>query len=184
MMMYPSMTTHWICKFVLVYHSLQILNLPTTSSAIATNEIKTRRATLSSFVSVSTLALVNPTEIVNAATAADQDDRIVVPGTGMKPQLKNVIIDEDGSSSGGNGGSISSQQTLITQLAKSRIGAKELSPLNPSLTPFAADNELFYGVFYVFYFRNDYYKEKEYHDCFSLVVILFSLFLTSVPFVL
>ncbi len=106
--------------------------------AIATNGLKSRRAALSSAISsIATLT------IVNEAKATNEEERMVVPGTGLKAPLRNLVVGEGEAS-------ISTyspwkKTNLITQLGKSRIGAEELSPLSPSLVPFAADNELFYG---------------------------------------
>ena len=104
--------------------------------AIATNELQTRRSSLSNTLSsVATLTLAT-----EAKAAVTVEERTVIPGTGMKAPLRNTIINESG-----NDDSVINTSTLITQLGKSRIGAKELAPLSPTLVPFAADNELYYG---------------------------------------
>jgi hypothetical protein len=105
-------------------------------NAIVTNEIQTRRATLSN--AVSSLATLTFASQVNAA---DIEERAVIPGTGMRAPLRSVTVGSDGGDA-----SPWYPQSLITQLGKSRIGAKELTPLSPSFVPFAADNELYYGM--------------------------------------
>ncbi len=110
---------------------LHAILLHVTCDAIV---VQTRRASLTSIASL-TFASKASADLGSAGTS----ERIVVPGTGMKPPLKNLIINER------------DQQNwdipkIVTKLG-SRIGANELSPLQPSLAPFAADNELFYDSF-------------------------------------
>jgi hypothetical protein len=65
----------------------------------------------------------------------------VIPGVAGTAPIRNTIVDEREI----NGGiSWSPQEVLVTKLAKNRILVQQLSPLNPSLVPFANDNDLFY----------------------------------------
>ena len=124
---------------------LQILSVKNYSNAIVINKVQSRRASLSS-IATTVAILGGGSDIAHASSLQDDSNimaspssAMVVPGTGMKPQLRNVIVgDEDGNE-------WKPQQSFITQLAKSRINAMELSPLSSSLVPFANDNELFYG---------------------------------------
>jgi len=109
------------------------------SHAIIIHEPKSRRAIISNTVS----SLATLTYSTNEAKAnVPQGERVVLPGTTLNAPLRNVVLSEDDRTT------VSSwkPQTLITQLGKSRIDATELSPLTPSLVPFAVDNELFYGM--------------------------------------
>lgn len=108
--------------------------------AIVIDGLKSRRAALSSAISsIATLT------IANEAKATNEEERIVVPGTGLKAPLRNLVVGEEEASTLTS--SPWRKPNLITQLGKSRIGAEELSPLSPSLVPFASDNELFYGTY-------------------------------------
>jgi hypothetical protein len=81
-----------------------------------------------------------PPFLPNASAVATASD-IVIPGVAGTAPLRNTIVDESET----NGGiSWSPQEALVTKLAKNRILVQQLSPLNPSLIPFANDNELFY----------------------------------------
>ena len=64
-----------------------------------------------------------------------------IPGLGGGAPLRNLVVGEEDT--------IWNPPPMITNLGKSRILAKELSPSNPSFMPFASDNELFYGMFNV-----------------------------------
>jgi len=72
-------------------------------------------------------------------TGSSTDGRVLStpPIPGMSPKLISQIIADESWSF----------PTFLTQLAKSRISVSELSALSPSLIPFAADNELYYGDF-------------------------------------
>lgn len=98
-----------------------------------------RRKLLSNIAFSAPIAIsVNPSK-TQAATVAGQD-AVYIPGVAGGAILKNLIIDEENSKW--------NPPDFVTNLAKSRIPAKELSPLNPSLIPFASDNELYYGKCY------------------------------------
>jgi hypothetical protein len=53
-----------------------------------------------------------------------------------------LVVDE---STADDGAALWNPPAFVTNLGNSRILAKELSPLNPSLVPFVSDNELYYG---------------------------------------
>ena len=119
--------------------------------AIVINEVQTRRATFTNVAtSIASLTIAGSQEasaetLNGVQPSLPADERIVVPGTAMKPPLRNLIINEEG----GNNLDAWNPPKSMTQLGNSRIGANELSPLQPSLKPFAADNELFYGMSYL-----------------------------------
>ena len=94
---------------------------------------QTRRAVLSSIASTSTL-IIAPL-LPKDAYAADPDG-VLIPG--VAAPFRNLIVE---------GATPWKPTSLVTNLGKSRILAKELSPLNPSLVPFASDNELYYDTF-------------------------------------
>ena len=77
---------------------------------------------------------------VPPANAAQQD--LYIPGVAGGAKLRNLIVDEH---SRQESAETWSPPALVTNLGNSRILAKELSPLNPSMVPFASDNELYYG---------------------------------------
>ena len=129
-----------------------LLSAPSCIDAIVTNEVQTRRTTISNTIhSLATLTFAAEAKATTTSTSTSTgiEERAMVPGTGMRAPLKNVIISDDDDVANVRTDISSS---LVTQLAKSRIGAKELSPLNPSLVPFAADNELYYGTLILFSF--------------------------------
>lgn len=105
-----------------------------SSLSMSANNIS-RRKLLSNIACSAPIAVsVNP--IRTEATVAGQD-AVYIPGVAGGAILKNLIVDEENTKW--------NPPDFVTNLAKSRIPAKELSPLNPSLIPFASDNELYYG---------------------------------------
>jgi hypothetical protein len=103
--------------------------LKVSSLAMDQRRRKILAATIASSVSIAPPFL--------PATAAPD---VVIPGVAGTAPIRNIIINE----SEIQGASSWSPDTLVTKLAKTRILAQQLSPLNPSLVPFANDNDLFY----------------------------------------
>ncbi len=102
----------------------------------AVHSWQTRRDALSSIAGA-----VTAVPITLPANAGQQD--LYIPGVAGGAPFKNLIVDE---SSAKQSVEASWNPTkLVTNLGNSRIHAKELSPLNPSMTPFASDKELYYG---------------------------------------
>ena len=118
----------------------EILEYPIKVSSLAIDQ--RRRRILAATIASSSAAVVPmvPAFLPNASAVATASD-IVIPGVAGTAPLRNTIVDESET----NGGiSWSPQEALVTKLAKNRILVQQLSPLNPSLIPFANDNELFY----------------------------------------
>lgn len=118
----------------------EILEFPIKVSSLAIDE--RRRRILAATIASSSAAVVPmvPPFLPNASAVATASD-IVIPGVAGTAPLRITIVDESET----NGGiSWSPQEALVTKLAKNRILVQQLSPLNPSLIPFANDNELFY----------------------------------------
>eukprot|EP00592_Proboscia_alata_P019353 CAMPEP_0194405676 /NCGR_PEP_ID=MMETSP0176-20130528/4011_1 /TAXON_ID=216777 /ORGANISM="Proboscia alata, Strain PI-D3" /LENGTH=363 /DNA_ID=CAMNT_0039204557 /DNA_START=27 /DNA_END=1118 /DNA_ORIENTATION=+ len=111
----------------------------TSSSSFATTALHlknptTRRAVLSPLISgtfLTGMAILPRPQYAAADTPPVPVQ--VVPGTGMTAPYRPIIVETDSTAS-----------TTTTTKLGSRLLAKELSPLNPSLIPFAKDNELFY----------------------------------------
>ena len=114
-----------------------------SSLSMRANNISRRKLLSNIAYSAPIAILVNPTK---AQAAVAGQDAVYIPGVAGGAILRNLIVDEENTKW--------NPPDFVTNLAKSRIPAKELSPLNPSLIPFASDNELYYG--------------KHYHSLFSL----------------
>lgn len=96
---------------------------------------QTRRDALSSIAGALTIA-----PAVLPANAGQQD--LYIPGVAGGAPFRNLVVDE---STADDGAALWNPPAFVTNLGNSRILAKELSPLNPSLVPFVSDNELYYG---------------------------------------
>lgn len=111
---------------------------------------KSRRAALSSIAGSLTAV---PTFIAQSANAVPgQQDSLYIPGVAGGAPFRNLVVNE-GNMNENESDSVSDSATpwkspvCVTNLGNSRILAKELSPLNPSLVPFSKDNELYYDKF-------------------------------------
>jgi len=80
-----------------------------------------------------------PSISVQAAVGGPPVDSVYIPGLAGGAPLRNLVVGEEDT--------IWNPPPMITNLGKSKILAKELSPSNPSFIPFASDNELFYGMY-------------------------------------
>ena len=100
--------------------------------------IQTRRGTLSSIAGALAIAPATP------VNANGERGPAYIPGVAGGAIYRNLVVDESNFSEGVKSWD---PPQPVTKLGKSRILAKELSPLNPALVPFASDNELYYGMF-------------------------------------
>lgn len=96
----------------------------------------TRRAILSSLPSAFSLALLTPSP---QGALADDSLALDAPSPGSRPVIPGVQVQYRPTGEGLQWKPF----PLSTKLAQSRIGANQLSPLNPLPTPFA-DQELYY----------------------------------------
>jgi len=100
------------------------------------SKITTRRAVLTSIPGA--IALAQPL-LLTSPQDAHASDTPLGPPPGSNPLVPGSRIQYQPTGDGLSW----SPPTLATKLAQSRIGAKELSPLNPKLSPFS-DQEMYY----------------------------------------
>jgi hypothetical protein len=71
---------------------------------------------------------------------------LFIPGLAGGAKFVNLIIEDPNAKEPWSPGGAPPSSPVVTNLGKARILASELSPLNPSLSPFSFDgNELYYG---------------------------------------
>lgn len=126
--------------------ALSFLLLQVSTMTISPQSQKSRRAALSSIAGSLTAV---PTFVAQSANAVPgQQDSLYIPGVAGGAPFRNLVVNEGNMNENDSDSATPWKSPVcVTNLGNSRILAKELSPLNPSLVPFSKDNELYYGEF-------------------------------------